>query len=494
MHLQYLQNLGATASMSIALEVDGRLWGLISGHHYAGPRVVEHRLRLACEVLGRVASSQLAAVLTQESAQRRAAAGFHRDQILGVLAAAGTDGLAAGLAQAGAPLLDLCSADGAAVVVGDGIELIGSTPDAAAVRALLAASSAGDELFVSEALTADLPELGPALAPVCGVIVLALARSGDAQLLWFRDEYVRSVTWGDNGLAPAKGRLSPSGSYSTWSESVTGASRPWSALERDAALSLRAGIGTVVLEQAEQLARANTELARSNTDLEAFTFVVAHDMREPLRNMQNFLGFFLEDHGADIPKEGLEQLATIRRLSDRMDALMNSLLDHARADRLRPEVEMMSLREVVDGALPLLGPASARGTIEVLTPDVMMMADRDAMAHILLNLIVNAMKYSPVERPRIEIDGRPVAPGSAERGAGKVVIGVRDFGIGIAEEYHATIFELFRRLHPRDAYGGGSGAGLAIARRLAERQGGDLWLAYSAPDAGSLFRFSVPRV
>jgi chemotaxis family two-component system sensor kinase Cph1 len=494
MHLQYLQNMGATASMSIALEVDGRLWGLISGHHYGGPRVVEHRLRLACEILGRVASTQLSALLAEEASQHRAGVVFHREQILGVLAAADGGGLAAGLAQAGEALRELCSADGAAVAFGREIELIGQTPDLDTVRSLVGALPAEGELFVTESLAQDLPEVAEAAAPVSGMIALSLARSGDAHLLWFRNEYLHSVTWGDNGLAPAKGRLSPRGSYTTWSESVTGRSRPWGRLDRDAVVSLRAGIGTVVLEQAEALARANTELARSNTDLEAFTFVVAHDMREPLRNMQNFLEFFLEDHGAAIPPDGLEQLGTIRKLSDRMDALMDSLLDHARADRLRPTPEPVSLGEVVDSTLPLLGPLSSRGTVEVLSPDVMMMADRDAMTHILINLFANAMKYSPAERPRIEVDAHLVPPGSLERGAGKVVVGVRDFGIGIAEEFHYAIFELFRRLHARDAYGGGSGAGLAIARRLAERQGGDLWLARSSPDNGSLFCFSVPRV
>jgi two-component system, chemotaxis family, sensor kinase Cph1 len=75
---------------------------------------------------------------------------------------------------------------------------------------------------------------------------------------------------------------------------------------------------------------------------------------------------------------------------------------------------------------------------------------------------------------------------------GLAAIAVRDHGIGVPAEHHETIFELFRRLHPRDAYGGGSGAGLAIARRLAERQGGELWLDQSTPDAGSLFCIAVP--
>ena len=489
MHLQYLQNMGATASMSIALEVDGRLWGLISGHHYGGPRVVEHRLRLACEVLGRVASSQLGALLARESAAHRAVLDAHRERVLSILAGVGADGLAAGLAQAGEALLGLCDADGAAVVVGDGVERLGRTPPDDGVRALLAALGPSDELFASESVAADLP--GVDVAPVCGVIALALARAGQAHVLWFRDEYVHSVTWGDNGLAPAKGRLSPSGSYATWSESVTGASRPWTRLDRDSVLSLRAGIGTVVLEQAEALARANTELARSNADLEAFTFVVAHDMREPLRNMQSFLGFFLEDFGAGVPAEGLEQLATIRQLSERMDGLMDSLLDHARAERLAPKLEPMSMRQVLDEAIYLIGPHGAAAGVELRAPETVVWADRDAMTHILLNLINNAVKYSPGEAPRIEIDARAVPAGSGERGAGQVVVSVRDFGIGIPAEYHEVIFELFRRLHARDAYGGGSGAGLAIAKRLAQRQGGNLWLAESAPGGGSRFCFSV---
>jgi chemotaxis family two-component system sensor kinase Cph1 len=391
--------------------------------------------------------------------------------------------------------VQICAADGAAVLIDGAVELIGETPPAEAVRALVAAVGGAGAAFVSGSLGSDLPELSDSLAPSCGAIVLALGRAGDAHLAWFRNEYVRSVTWGDNGLAPAKGRLSPTGSYATWSESVTGASRPWSAIERDMVVSLRAGIGTVVLAQAEALAHANQELARSNADLEAFTFVIAHDLREPLRNMQSFLGFFLEDHGADLDSDGAEQLDTVRRLGIRMNALMDSLLDHARAERLKPELIELPLSEVVSDAVGMLGPDSSRGAVELLTPEVRIRADRDAMMHILLNLITNAVKYSPGDAPRIEISARPADPRHPGAvGPPMVIVGVQDFGIGVAEEFSEAIFELFRRLHARDAYGGGSGAGLAIARRLAQRQGGELWLEASVPGEGSRFCFSVPGV
>ena len=349
-------------------------------------------------------STQLTALQAQEAARTRAITDRHREAVLSALAGAGEGQLVRGLAQAGEALLGLCGADGVAVISGEELEVIGDTPSASAIRELVRQAQAvaaddtqagGTGLFMTESLAVDLPEQADAAMPSSGAMLLPLDRTGSAALLWFRNEYARSVTWGDSGLAPAKGRLSPTGSYATWSEAVRRTSRPWSTLDRDAVLSLRGGIGTVVLDQAERLELANRELRRSNADLEAFTWVIAHDLREPLRNIRNYLDFFFEDHGETIEPDGAEQLRTIERLSASMDAMMDSLLDQARADRLRPQLVEVTLRELVDDAVPTLGPYSARGEIEVLTPDALVLADRDAMLHILVNLLSNAMKYSP---------------------------------------------------------------------------------------------------
>ena len=105
--------------------------------------------------------------------------------------------------------------------------------------------------------------------------------------------------------------------------------------------------------------------------------------------------------------------------------------------------------------------------------------DRIRVRQILVNLIGNAVKYSR--------DGARDLRGRARDG----VVCVTDNGIGVAPDHHDAIFHVFRRLHPRDAYGGGTGAGLTIARRIAERHGGRLWLERSAPGAGSSFCFTL---
>jgi chemotaxis family two-component system sensor kinase Cph1 len=115
---------------------------------------------------------------------------------------------------------------------------------------------------------------------------------------------------------------------------------------------------------------------------------------------------------------------------------------------------------------------------------------------VLANLITNAVKYGGHPHPVIEISTcrldetqRGLPSHSAAKSA--PVICVRDNGIGIAPEHREVIFDIFRRLHPRGAYGGGAGAGLTIARRIAERHGGALWLDSSEPASGSCFCLTV---
>lgn len=104
---------------------------------------------------------------------------------------------------------------------------------------------------------------------------------------------------------------------------------------------------------------------------------------------------------------------------------------------------------------------------------------------VLQNLLVNAIKYNDKPEPWVEVGWR-----EAEAPGGPVVLYVRDNGIGIAERHWDTIFRIFRRLHGRDRFGGGTGAGLTIVKRLVERHGGRIWLR-STPGEGTTFFFTL---
>ena len=130
----------------------------------------------------------------------------------------------------------------------------------------------------------------------------------------------------------------------------------------------------------------------------------------------------------------------------------------------------------------LAGRISETGAEIILPPSwPAFRGDPERIRVVLENLIANAMKYNDQARPRIEIGlmDSPVP-----------TIFVQDNGIGIAENHREAIFDVFRRLHGRDEYGGGTGAGLAIARKHVERHGGRLWVE-SAPGGGSRFLFTL---
>lgn len=460
-HIQYLKNMGATASMSIALSVGGRLWGLISGHHYSGPLFVPHEVRATCELIGIVCSMQLEALERLEVSRRETALATQRMQLLDRVAASTSilDGLA------GEALLAVCDADGAAVRIDGELRLVGETPED--VTALLDGLEGADVVA-----THDAP------GPMPGVLAAPLAVARGNHIVWFRSEYVHEIRWAHapKSLAVKEpDRLNPDGSFRTWAESVKGQSRPWAAVEVESVTELRSALGTFLITRAEQLAALNAELARSNEELDAFAYVAAHDLKEPLRGIANFTTFLVEDYEDTLDEEARERLATIFRLSQRMASLLDSLLEYSRIGRADLDVSEFTVGDVLADALDLL---TSKPELRVEGAEMTLRGDRIRVRQLFVNLIGNAVKYSP---------GTPEISVVARDG----VVCVTDNGIGVAPEHHDAIFHVFRRLHPRDAYGGGTGAGLTIARRIAERHGGRLWLERSALGAGSAFCFTL---
>ncbi|WP_197520553.1 SpoIIE family protein phosphatase [Mycobacterium sp. E2479] len=242
-HIEYLQNMGVHASMSISLLRQGRLWGLIACHHYAGPHLPPFGTRAAAEFLGATLSLRLVDRFEDEQLHKRLAA----QAILGKLTAATLDD-AEPLSQAllGAPdLLDLVPADGVVINIGGDTRLRGSVPPPEVVSAVADwARDMDDDIASSECLSRALPELelDPQLA--AGALVLNLP---DGQFaVWFRREVLRSVDWGgdpyNKAIAVSEGdhlRLSPRKSFDRWREIVHRRSEPWSSSEIESAGLLR---------------------------------------------------------------------------------------------------------------------------------------------------------------------------------------------------------------------------------------------------------------
>jgi signal transduction histidine kinase len=242
-------------------------------------------------------------------------------------------------------------------------------------------------------------------------------------------------------------------------------------------------------ERAEALQRLNTELQRRNQELDAFTYIASHDLKEPLRGISNYAQFLIEDYRETLDAEGCQQLVTIQRLIQRMEDLLNSLLRYSRVERAELSQSDLDLTQVVQEALDQLQARLQGEHVQVRLPRSLPSArgDRAQLTEVFTNLLSNALKYNDKTEKWAEVGARNFTD------SGPPVFYVRDNGIGISPEHCEKVFEIFRRLHPRDTYGGGTGAGLTIVKKIIERHGGRIWVE-SVPGEGSTFYFTLGEI
>ena len=234
----------------------------------------------------------------------------------------------------------------------------------------------------------------------------------------------------------------------------------------------------------ENLKTANAELARSNRDLEMFASVVSHDLQEPLKTITGYTELLAHKYREKLDQQAENYIHFIVDGSEHLQMLIDDLLAYSRiGTRTRPlaTVQMNAvLNRALDSLARSLEESGARVEREEL-PEVK--GDGVQLLELFQNLIGNAVKFRKKELPlRIRV--------SAERKGNDWVFGVHDNGIGIAPRFFDRIFEVFRRLHTRQEYEG-SGMGLAICRKIAERHGGRIWVE-SSPGEGSSFFFTLP--
>lgn len=243
-------------------------------------------------------------------------------------------------------------------------------------------------------------------------------------------------------------------------------------------------------KRAEALQRLNTELTRRNQELDAFAYVASHDLKEPLRGIANYALFLIEDYAEKLDAEGCSHLVALRRLTERMETLLNSLLHFSRVGREEFSMAEANLDDILARSLELVGARLKETGAEVRVHGPLGRArcNSERVVEVFTNLITNAAKYNDKPQKVIDIGVQRPSTRNGES-AGEAVFYVRDNGIGIAEEDVPAIFQIFRRLHTREAYGGGTGTGLTIVKRIIERHGGRLWVE-SSPNEGSTFFFT----
>lgn len=227
------------------------------------------------------------------------------------------------------------------------------------------------------------------------------------------------------------------------------------------------------------------ELEKRNTELERFTYTVSHDLRSPLVTIRGFLGYLRQDATSGDMRRFDRDIQRIANAVDRMQVLLNDLLELSRVGRLMNLPENIPFGQIVKETVDLIiGSLQAHNVQLKIQGDFPVVhGDRTRLIEIVQNLVSNAAQFMGSQpNPMIEIGTR----GMDEDG--KPIFFVRDNGVGIDPKFHDRIFGLFNRLDPGIE---GTGIGLTLVKRIVEVHGGRIWVE-SKPGEGAIFLFTLP--
>jgi len=240
-----------------------------------------------------------------------------------------------------------------------------------------------------------------------------------------------------------------------------------------------------IFQSSQKVQAAKLQLQAANMELESFSYSVSHDLRAPLRHVNEFADLLVQHAASALDDTGRRYLDKIRESAKRMGVLIDELLQFSKMSRTEVFSSRVSLRSTVEQVIADMHDETSGRAVEWrigALPDVE--ADASMLRQALTNLIGNAVKYT---RPRAKA---VIEIGSIESHPSEIVVFVRDNGVGFDMQYAGKLFGVFQRLHRDDEFEG-TGIGLASVRRIIERHGGRTWVD-ARVDRGAIFYFSLP--
>lgn len=492
-HLEYLRNMGVTASLTVAIVEDGKLWGLIACHHYSGRKVLSYRTRNLIRFVGQVISGHLSLERATNFRERLLKKNIIHARLFEQMN--DRKDVIIGLTNGGEyTVMDFINCCGSSIFLGDHIESIGKTPQVDEIEQVIDFLDKQNvsTIFSTNNLSNVLPDSPSFASHFAGVLSVQISSQPNEYIIWWREAEAQQVIWGGNPdkavlKTNENGRLTPRKSFEKWKEVIKDQALPWAKHESDSAIVLRNDIKEIILKRFKKLKKLHADLQASYKELETFSYTVSHDLRSPLRAIEGFSQILLEDYADKLDDYGMEVVNTIILSIDKMNSFVNDILKLSKLAKTKLIYNDIEVKSMVEKMIPIVkNNNSEYQKVKVSIADDLpnVSGDKTLIQQLFLNLIGNAIKYtSKSENPQVEISGKQ---------KGKMVhFSIKDNGIGFDEQYKDKIFQVFSRLVNEDDYEG-SGVGLSIVMRVIERHQGEIEVK-SQLGEGTTFKISFPK-
>jgi len=484
-HIEYLQNMGVGASMSISIVVNGQLWGMLACHHMA-PLQVPYSVRMACDVLAQILAANVQSLMARDHARRSAEAADLRTRL--IEAALHSDDTATALAAMGPDLAAAFQAHAVVIAEASKLHIEGEVPHDVAVQLIQwldAAQAPVGQMLATPSLRQVAPALADAAGVWCGMLALSFDPDAHGWLVLLRKEQLETIQWGGHPektyrIGPLGPRLTPRGSFDVWRETVRDTSVPWDADDT--------AFGRRLLDELLRARSAHVaEVARGRSELMA---MLGHDLRDPLHSIAmaaRLLGKEAEAEGRSVTSTGGRMGQRIQASSTRMARMISQVLDMSRLqtggglDIHRTEVDLTGLLDDLLDEMRTAHPGVQ--LIREAPPRLLAQVDGDRMAQVFSNLISNARQHgAPGESIIVQLSHQ----------AGQATLDVSNVSPPIAPELASQLFNAFkRREQPNARNRNGLGLGLYIAQAVVRAHGGHIGYAHAEPFVVFSVRFPL---
>ena len=495
-HVEYLQNMGVGATLTISLIHKNKLWGLIACHHYSEKNLTPE-IRLASQLQGHFITSQIDIRQSNEEYEVARKSNIALEKLNALHLPAKEDAFQTVIQNEN--LLEICNASGVAIIFNNTIYKNGLTPDENNIHKLINWLSVftDSDTFSTEKLIDFLPNADDYCEEASGILYHSLSIDSNDCIIWFRPESLTEINWaGDPNKAIVKdvNGLYPRNSFKLYREIVKCQSKLWLQPELNAganyAHTLQKQFNLLIISQEEEKYRKLSELLKeTNSELENINWISTHDLQEPLRKIQMLSSRLLGKEDEEFSETVINSVQRMNNSAQRMQTLLIDILKYTKIQHVNDSFEIVNphdvLVEVLSDLHEMINEKQAVIQIETL-PSITGIPF--LMKQLFTNLIQNSLKYSfPDKTPIVTITSLGIHEINSNSFQ---ILEFSDNGIGFEQQFAENIFNIFSRLHTQEFYKG-SGVGLALCKKIMQVHKGII-KAEGIENQGAKFKLYFP--